>query len=510
MKQVEVLSAEEAAGLVKNDDSIVICGCENILLPDTLLKALGERYAKTGEPKNLTEIHPIITGMGQDKGLEHLAQPGMVKKAIGSGFSYLKTSKYTEMLKNNSFEAHIMPMGTMFQMFRDIAQDKPYTLTKVGINTFVDPELEGGRMNEAATQSLSSRVMIHDQTYLSYPLFPINVAILRGTTSDEYGNISLEDEPTSLGIKTMAMAVKNSGGKVIVQVRRMTQGDTIHPRMVEIPGIFVDAVVVDPSQNVSGGEELNPALTGEIRLPINDIASVPRNIKKIILNRAADEIKEDGQVINLGVGIPVDIPKILVERSASKDVTFFPEHGSIGGVPGERSIFGTNINPNAIIDSTQVFDFYLGGGLHTSFLGVGQIDAKGNVNVSKFNGIIPGCGGFIDITYKTKKIVFCGTFSAGGVEMEMNNGQLNVIAEGKYPKFVTEVEQVTFNAKEALKRGQEVLYVTERAVFSLTEDGLCLEEVAPGIDVQTQILDLIPFNVQVRESLRNMPAEFFI
>jgi propionate CoA-transferase len=508
VKKVDILSAEQAAALVTDGDTIAICGCENVLLPDTVLRALGERFARTGSPRNLTEIHPIIVGMGPEKGLEHLAHPGMVRRAIGSGFSFLKTSRYTQLLKDNAFEAHVVPMGTLFKMLRDTASGTPVTYTQVGLDTFVDPAVEGGRMNQKATASLAERVEIGGQTYLRYRTEPVNVTFIRGTTADENGNISLEDEPVSLGVKTLAMAAKASGGKVVVQVRRMTKAGTLHPRLVEIPGIMVDAVVVDPDQSISGGALLNPAITGQTRLPSQHIAALPAGVSRIVAQRAAAEIREH-EVVNLGVGMPVDIPKILVEGGRPDWATFFPEHGSIGGVPGERAIFGTNINPEAIIDSTQVFEWFLGGGLDISFLGFGQIDAHGNVNVSKFNGIVPGCGGFVDITHRTKRVIFCGSFSAGGAELDCEQGRLVIRQEGKYSKFVPKVEQVTFNAKSALAKGQQVLYVTERAVFSLQEDGLCLEEVAPGVDAKTQVLDLIPFRMRQREQLATMDARHF-
>jgi propionate CoA-transferase len=508
MKKVTAITAAEAARLVNDGDTVVICGCENVLSPETLLKALGDRYRETGLPSGLTEIHPIIVGMGVERGLEHLAQPGMVKRAIGSGFSFLKTSRYTQMLKNNAFEAHVVPMGTIFQMMGDIASGRRKTLTQVGLNTFVDPKVEGGGINGAAERPLARHVEVDGEDFLQYDAPKLDIALLRGTTADENGNISLENEPVSLGVRNLAMAVKNAGGKVIVQVARMTQSGSIHPRMVEIPGICVDAVVIDPQQNVSGGEFLNPALTGEIRMPIHHISRVEPGVARIVVNRAADEVQEH-EVVNLGVGIPVDIPKILVERGQADRATFYPEHGSLGGVPGERAIFGTNINPEAIVDSPRVFEFFLGGGLDATFLGFGQIDAAGNVNVSKFNGIIPGCGGFIDITHRTRKVIFCGSFNAGGSDIAAVAGALHIKEEGKFRKFVPQVEQITFNGQEALRKGQSVLYVTERAVFSLQQEGLQLEEIAPGVDMQSQVLDLIPFKVAVPRPPRLMDARHF-
>ena len=424
MKKIDVMTAQEAATLVSNGDTLLICGCENVLLPNTLLRALGDRYKATGSPRDITEIHPIIVGMGEGMGLENLAHHGLVKRAIGSGYSYLKTSRYTELLKDNAFEAHVLPMGTLFQIIRDTAAGKKFTLTTVGLETFVDPDRDGGKLNASAETSLASRVQIGDETYLKYDAIPAQIAFLRGTTADEFGNISLEGEPVSLGVRTLAMAVKNSGGKVIVQVERMTRGNFLAPRMVEIPGILVDAVVVDAEQPPSGGA-LNPALTGEIRLPRTSMQPLPQGIDRIVASRAAAEVKSQ-DIVNIGVGMPIGVPRIVAERGMADEVTFFPEHGSVGGIPADRSVFGANINPAAIIDSTNVFDFFCGGGLNISFLGIGQIDKFGNVNVSKFNGIVPGCGGFIDITHKTRRIVFCGSFSAGGLDVEFVGGQLKI------------------------------------------------------------------------------------
>jgi propionate CoA-transferase len=509
MKKVDVLTAAEAAELVQDGDALLICGCENLLSPNTLLRALGDRYQATGAPRDLTEIHPIIVGMGEGLGLENLAHPGFVKRAIGSGYSYLKTSRYTKLLKEDAFEAHVLPMGTIFQIIRDTAAGKDFTLTKVGLQTFVDPGLEGGRLNARAEVSLATPVDIGGETWLKYERFPAQVAFLRGTTADEFGNISLEGEPVSLGVRSIAMAVKNSGGKVIVQVQRMTGGNCLAPRSVEIPGIFVDAVVIDPEQPRSGGVVLNPALTGEIRLPSTAIQPLPIGLDRIVASRAAAEIVNN-DIVNIGVGMPIGVPSIIAEQGLTHQVTFFPEHGSIGGVPAERAAFGANINPAAIIDSTDVFDFFCGGGLGISFLGFGQIDRFGNVNVSKFSGIVPGCGGFIDITHKTRRLVFCGSFTAGGIDVNYKDGNLQIRSEGRNFKFVPDVEQVTFNGKQGILKGQRVLYVTERAVFSLQEGGLMLEEHAPGIDVRKQILDLIPFGVAVSSSLKIMSARYFL
>lgn len=505
---MRVMTAEEAVGLIQDNDTVAVCGCENLLLPEKVVSALEDRFLKTGHPRNLTEVHPIIYGMGVGLGLEHFAHEGMTRRVIGSGYSYLKTSRMSQMALRGEVEAYVVPMGTVFGLLRDIASGRDFHLTSVGLNTFVDPRIEGGRLNQRTTADICSLQVVDGKEYLCYPTFPINVAIIRGTTADTHGNITLEDEPVTLGIATLAMAAKNSGGKVIAQVRRLAEVGSLKPRQVVVPGIMVDAVVVDPDQTISGGKELNPALTGEIRMPLEAIEPLPLDIRKIIVRRAAAELGE-ARIVNLGVGIPVEIPRIALETGIIDRLTFFPEHGSVGGVPAGREVFGANINPDAIIDSTQVFDCFQGGGLDATFLGFGEIDELGNVNVSKFNNVVPGCGGFIDITHRTKKIVFCGTLTAGGLEAKVKDGKLVISKEGRFRKLVKRVEQITFNAENAKRCGQEVTYVTERAVFKLTAQGPVLTEIAPGVHLQENIMDNIGFPVQVSPGLKTMDQIYF-
>ena len=474
----KVVSVEEAIASIADGSTVTVCGCENILLPEYLLANLEKRFLETGHPRDLTEIHTVIHGMGVGLGLEHFAHDGMTKKVIGSGYSYLKTSKMTSMIRENKIPG-----------------------------TFVDCDVEGGCVNSIAENTFCTRDTIHGEEMLCYKNPKIDVAILRGTTADEFGNISLEHEPMTLGVRTLAMAARASGGKVIIQVSRLVKRGSIDPQKVVIPGIMVDMVVVDENQAPSGGR-MNPALTGEIRIPVSALEPLPLDAAKVISRRAAQEITKQSAVVNLGVGIPINIPMIQVEENSDKDTIFFPEHGAIGGVPAERAIFGTNVNPEAIIDSTDVFRYYRGGGLTQTFLGFGEFDQYGNVNVSKFNGIIPGCGGFIDIAHKTPKLVFCGSFTAGGAKIEIGGGRLKIIQEGKYHKLMEKVEQITLNGQEALKKGQDVTYVTERAVFHLTPKGIELLEYAPGIDIQKDILDLIPFPVLVSNP-KEMDAALF-
>lgn len=507
MNSSKVVTCEQAISTIADGSTIAVCGCENILLPDYLLAQLEKRFLETGHPKDLTEVHTVIHGMGPGLGLEHFAHEGMTKKLIGSGYSFLKTSKMTALIRENKIPAYIMPMGTVFQMMGNIASGENYTTTSVGIGTFVDNNVEGGCMNPCAENNLCWHETILGEDKLCYKNEKIDVAILRGTTADEFGNISLEKEPMTLGVRTIAMAARACGGKVIVEVSRLVKHTSIDPQKVVIPGIMVDMVVVNDKQEPSGGA-MNPALTGEVRIPVSALDPLPLDVAKVISRRATREITKDHAVVNLGVGIPVNIPMIQVEENSDKETIFFPEHGSIGGVPAGRAIFGTNINPEAIIDSTDVFRYYRAGGLTQTFLGFGEIDSHGNVNVSKFNGVIPGCGGFIDIAHKTPKLVFCGSFTAGGAKINIGGGRISIEQEGKYRKLVPDVEQITLNGQEALKKGQDIMYVTERCVLKLTNDGLELIEYAPGVDIQKDILDLVPFPIIVKNPVE-MDAALF-
>lgn len=505
----KVMSRRQAAELVKDHDSIVVCGCENLLLPDRILSALEERFVSTGHPRGLTDIHPVIYGMGENCGLEHFAHEGFLARSIGSGFSYLKSSKTSQLVRENKLEAYVMPMGSIYRMLQNISCKEPYTLTDVGLDTFVDPRYGGGKFNSGTTKDIVKRMDLGGHQMLCYENPKVDVAIIRAQTADENGNLALEQEPVTLGIYTMAAAAKACGGKVIAQVNRLAANDSLPPKRVVVPGIMVDAIVVEEDVPLSGGR-LNSALSGENRMPLGRLENLPLDSRKVILRRAAREIGKPPKTVNLGVGIPGFLPRILVEENAMDGVTFFTEHGSLGGVPGDRSNFGTNINPTVLMDPTQVFQAFRGGLLDMSFLGCGQMDQYGNVNVSSFNGIVPGCGGFIDITHKTKKLVFCATFSSGGAEVEVVEGRLKIRQEGRFFKLVPEVEQITLNGRSARSKGQTILFITERAVFQALDDGLHLIEVADGVDMEKDILSHIPFPVIVDEDCRKMDAELFV
>lgn len=505
----KLMNRVQAVELIQDHDTIVVCGCENLLLPDRILSALEARFLATGHPCALTDIHPVIYGMGENCGMEHFAHEGFLARSIGSGFSYLKTSRTSQLVRENKLEAYVAPMGTIYRMIQNISCGEPYTLTDVGLGTFVDPRYGGGKFNACTTEDIVTLTELGEHQMLSYKNPQINVAIIRAHTADENGNLALEQEPVSLGIYSMAAAAKACGGTVIAQVSRLVVKDSVPPKRIVVPGILVDAVVVEDDVPLSGGQ-LNFALSGENRMPLDQLDPLPLDIRKVILRRAAMEIGSAPKTVNLGVGIPGFLPRILVENNALKDITFFTEHGSLGGVPGDRNNFGTNINPTALLDPTQVFQAFRGGLLDLSFLGCAQMDQFGNVNVSSFNGIVPGCGGFIDIAHKTPKLVFCGTFSSGGADITVSGGRLHINQEGRFFKLVPNVEQITLNGQNARSKGQSILFITERAVFRAQDDGLHLIEYASGVDLETDILAHIPFEVIVDADCHPMPNCLFI
>lgn len=510
IKNGKIVSFKEAVACINDHDTVFVAGIENMVLPDRTLQALEARFLETGHPCSMTEIHPTVYGMGTGLGLERFAHSGMVDCVIGSGYSFLKTSKMTAMIRGNEVEAYALPMGTIYEILHRTSAGEEYTITRTGMGTFIDCDVEAGAMNEISKRKLCQKIDFMRDQYLCYRNFNIDAAIIRGTTVDEDGNLSVEHEPLNAGILSGAMATKACGGKVIVQAERLARRGSLSARDVLVPGIMVDYIVIDSDQTVSGGKEVNPSLTGEIKVPDSAFERLPLDIKKVISRRAAMELTENDHVVNLGVGIPANIPLVQVERTGTFQNVFFPEHGSIGGIPAGRKIFGANINPEAIIDSSFVFPYYRGGGLDIAFLGFGQIDQHGNVNVSKFNGIIPGCGGFIDICHRTKRLVFCGTFNAVGTDIRVENGAINIVREGGECKVVEQVEQITLNGRVAFEKGQSVTYITERCVFKYTADkGLTIIEIAPGVDLQRDILAHLPFRVEIAD-LKEMDQSFFL
>jgi propionate CoA-transferase len=504
----EFIRGSEAVARIKPGDHVCVIGCLNLLEPETILHELEQSFLKSGRPNNLTVMFPVAVGRLEGKGLDHLAHPGLVKRVIGGSFaSVLPNRRLNSLIFENKVEAYNIPMGSFFNLLRNTGAGQPGLMTAVGLNTYADPRFDGGRLNEVTKEQIVEVKQLDGKEWLYYRRMKVDVAVIRGTSSDAAGNISLEGEPSSQGILAMAMAAKNNGGIVIAQVRRTTERGSVHPKQVLVPARLVDYVVID-ERDEAVDQHYPPSVTGESRQAVERTEPAPLDEKKIIQRRALIEMAK-GSLVNLGFGLPAGIPAVALEEGVVDDVCFTVEHGPIGGIPGGMGVFGVAMNPDAILDNTSVFDLYAGGALDMTCLGMGEVDQHGNVNNHKFKHIIAGSGGFTDITHVTPKIVLAGTFTAGGLKTRVENGKLQILQEGKFRKFNLSIEGVTLSASETRRKGQKVLYVTERAVFELGESGMRLVEIAPGIDLQRDILDLLEFDIEVSANLKAMDAAIF-
>lgn len=501
----QVITATEAAAMVKNGSTVATSGFVGTAFPEELAAAIEERFMSSGEPKDLTLVYAAGQGDGNTRGVNHFGHEGLVSRVIGGHWGLVP--RLQNLALANKIEAYNIPQGVVSHLFRDIAAKKPGMLTHIGLNTFVDPRLEGGKLNEITKKDIVELIDIHGKEYLIYPTFPIDVALVRGTTADTNGNVTMEKEALTAEALSCAQAARNSGGIVLVQVERVVDTGTLDPKQVVIPGIFVDAVIIasDPKYHMQTfSVDFNPEYIG-IKSNQKQEAVPMQPERQIISMRAARELIP-GAVINLGIGMPEGVAQVAEKGT----YTITVEAGPIGGTPAGGLDFGCSSNPEAIIDQPYEFDFYQGGGLDLAYLGLAQTDEKGNVNVSKFGTRIAGCGGFIDITQTARKVVYCGTFTAKGLEITCQEGKLVIEREGTIKKFVKNVQQITFSGAYAMEKGQSVLYVTERAVFKLIKKGMLLIEIAPGIDLEKDVLSQMAFRPIISEDITLMDASLFV
>ena len=505
----KLVSARAAIDLVNSGDTLAIHGAGGgNVEPDLLIRTLAEKFEETGQPRDLTLFH--VSGLGDWKstGLNLLTGEGLVRRNIGG--HYGMSPKYAQLILDNKIEAYNWPQGVMSQWLREVAAGRPGLITHIGLQTFIDPRIEGGRLNARTTEDLVEVITLAGREWLFYRTFPLNVCFIRGTTADGKGNLTLEQEPAFLEVLPMAMATRNSGGIVIAQVKRLARAGTLHPKMVKVPHTLVDHLVVHPGQWQSVERDYDPALSGEIRVPISSLPPMALDERKVIARRAALEIAAlPRAVLNMGVGIPDGIARVAAEEGIEDRMTATIEQGITGGIPAPGVIFGMSSNPEAIIDQGYQFDFYDGGGLDLAFLGLAEADERGNVNVSKFHERMPGVGGFVNISQGAKAVAFCGTFTAGGLEVEVGEGRLRIRKEGRFRKFVKRVEQITFSGEYAAAQGQRVQFITERAVLAITREGLMVTEVAPGVDLDRDVLAQMAFRPRVAPDLKTMDERIF-
>jgi propionate CoA-transferase len=501
------MSAGAAAKLVEDGATVLVDGSGGgVNEPDGVLEALEARFLDERHPTALTVVHPSGMGDGQGSGIDRFAHAGMVRRAIGGHWNWCPGMQRLAM--SDAIEAYCLPQGVMSHLFRAIAGHAPGVITHIGLGTFVDPRIDGGRLNASAKDPLVELMTLRDREYLFYPSFGIDVAVIRGTTADALGNITMEEEGLYAETLSAAQAARNSGGIVIAQVRRIVESGTLDPRNVKVPGVLVDAIVVHPEQRLSFSTAQDLTLCGAQRIGASAVPPLPLNERKVIARRAASALRR-GDVANLGYGMPDGVATVLAEEHLADAVTFTLEQGHIGGVPATGADFGLARNQFAMIDAGYQFDWYDGGGLDVAILSFAQVDPQGNVNVSKFGGRIAGIGGFVNISQGAKRVVFVGTLRAGTQRFRFGDGAIVVEHEARAAKFVPVVEQISFSGEYARRWNVPVTYVTERAVFELQPEGLVLTEIAQGLDLERDVLQQMDFRPGVAANLGTMDERLF-
>lgn len=501
-----VVTADEAAKLIAGGSTVAIGGSgAGHSIPERMLEAIGRRFRGSGEPRGLTLVHAFGIGNQKDRGLEHMAFPEMYRRIVGGHWSM--SPSMAKLAAQNRFEAYNLPAGIIVQLFHAAASGSPGWLSEIGLNTFIDPRVEGGKLNSCAKDDIVEVWHRNGKDYLFYPTIPIDVALIRAAEADSEGNLTMDEEVAPWHNCSMAQAARACGGITIAQVKRIVPARSLDPRRVRVPGIFVDYLIVDPTQGMTYQIGFDPALSGDARKPESEFGPFPFSLRKVIARRAAMELYP-AAALNLGFGVPDGVMKVAREQGFSGQVVPTIEQGQIGGIPAEGLEFGAAYNSSAIVETDHQFAFYHGRGVDLTFLGFAEVDAAGNVNVSKIESAIIGTGGFIDISQKAREVVFCGTLAVRG-KFTVENGVMRLESSGR-PKFVPKVHQITFSGANAVSSGQKVLYVTEAAVFRLTSSGVVLEEIAPGLDAERDILPQMGFRPAISQPLRIMAPELFL
>jgi propionate CoA-transferase len=504
---MKVIDPKQAASLIRPGDNVLVSGSGGgHCVPQAILDAVEERFLATGEPRGLCLIHAVGIGDRKLKGAACFRHPGMLKRSVTSAL--VDSPPLIELARRNEIESYTLPQGVIAQLMREMAAGRPGLITRTGLYTFVDPRQLGARQSECAQEDLVELLEIAGEEWLRFKPLPLDVVFLRGTTADEDGNITMEHEAIPGEMLSCAQAARRQGATVVVQVKRMAERRALNARDVKIPGILVDYVVVDADQKQTYATTYSPSYSGELRVPLASMPRLPFTERKIIARRAALELRI-GAICNLGAGISTGVSSVAAEEGILGDIVLTNEQGYIGGAPLTGVDSGAAQNYDAVVDQPYQFDFYDGGGLDIAFLSFAEVDPKGNVNVSRFGDKIVGIGGFVNISQNARKVVFSGTFTSGGLEVECIGGKLNIRQEGKHRKFVSAVEQICYNSSFAIDQNRSAIFVTERAVFDVSPEGLRLIEVAPGIDVERDVVGQMAFRPAIADDLTTMDARLF-